>query len=288
MQYLMYLALFMNFAQARDKVVYGIDNRENYQDVESRFQLLADATATMVRSYDLKDSGTFFKYSSRLLGDHFFGDQFEHGKLCSNEKFRDENQLGNCSGFLVSSNILITAGHCVRNKDDCKNNKWVFSYYKEQSKTGQLSKEEVFACREILSIGSGDKDYAVIKLDRPAIGKLPLKISKSRVSVGDELFVIGYPSGLPVKISREARVKQVLNSFFKANLDTFAGNSGSAVFDEKSDEVVGILVKGQTDYEYNSDQKCFRVNVCEDSLGGYSCNGEGVTHIGVIDFESIL
>lgn len=287
MKYILAFLLFSTFAFARNKIVYGVDNRQNYEEVEQRFQLLADATATMVRSYDLKEYSDGFKFNRNLLGKHFFGDQFEHGKLCEEEKFRDEALLGNCSGFLVRDDILITAGHCVSHKDDCKSNKWVFNFNKEESTKGILSKNNVFECSEILSFGTGDKDYGVIKLDRPVFGRTPLKISKQRVSVGDEVFVIGYPSGLPVKISREAIVKKVLNNFFKANLDTFAGNSGSAVFSENSDEVVGILVKGQTDYEYNRARDCFSVNVCADALGGFSCSGEGVTHLDVVDLKRL-
>jgi len=36
--------------------------------------------------------------------------------------------------------------------------------------------------------------------------------------------------------------------FFDANLDTFGGNSGSPVFDARTNAVVGILVRGADDY----------------------------------------
>ena len=38
------------------------------------------------------------------------------------------------------------------------------------------------------------------------------------------------------------------NVFFSANLDTYGGNSGSAVFNAVNGQIEGILVRGATDY----------------------------------------
>ena len=61
--------------------------------------------------------------------------------------------------------------------------------------------------------------------------------------------------------------------FFNANLDTYGGNSGSAVFNASTGEVEGILVRGATDYVRNGS--------CQVSnrIGNNSGSGESVTKI---------
>jgi S1-C subfamily serine protease len=88
--------------------------------------------------------------------------------------------------------------------------------------------------------------------------------------VGTKLFVIGHPTGLPQKIADGASVK-IANAvsyidpigsiirkanFFTANLDTYAGNSGSPVFNKRTGKVEGILVQGAEDFRRNPDQFC--------------------------------
>ena len=96
------------------------------------------------------------------------------------------------------------------------------------------------------------KDYAVIKLDRVPENRTPLEIRiKGSIKKGTELVVIGHPSGLPLKIADGARVTTKRWNFFYSNLDTYAGNSGSAVFNRKTGVVEGILIQGATDYVAN-------------------------------------
>mgnify|MGYP000991441954 CR=1 FL=1 len=48
--------------------------------------------------------------------------------VCTSERFYAQPTSANCSGFLVGKNKLVTAGHCVKTKKDCKENYWVFGY----------------------------------------------------------------------------------------------------------------------------------------------------------------
>jgi hypothetical protein len=119
-------------------------------------------------------------------------------------------------------------------------------------------------------------DYAFIELDRKVTDLEPLKVRTSgKISKGDSVVVIGHPTGLPTKIADGAKVRSIQGKFFSANLDTFGGNSGSAVFNAVTHEVEGILVRGETDYVYNSTLGCQVVNVCSND----SCRGEDVTFI---------
>ena len=89
-------------------------------------------------------------------------------------------------------------------------------------------------------------------------------------------MVIGHPSGLPTKISDGAIVRENANKvFFQSTLDTFGGNSGSAVFDAKTGLVEGILVRGERDYVQDPVMNCSRPKVCKVT----ECRGEDVTRI---------
>ena len=66
-----------------------------------------------------------------------------------------------------------------------------------------------------------------------------------------------------------------------ANLDTYGGNSGSAVFNAKTGLVEGILVRGEQDYVQKGD--CRVSNVCPAD----GCRGEDVTKILSVGFPAM-
>ena len=120
-------------------------------------------------------------------------------------------------------------------------------------------------------------DYSVLKLDRPVIGRTPLKFRTAGKPADDALFtVIGHPSGVPTKITSAANMRDNSNPiFFRTNADTYGGNSGSAVVDSRTGIVEGILVRGDTDYQQSDSESC-SVSVHRPQDGG---RGEDVTRI---------
>jgi hypothetical protein len=88
--------------------------------------------------------------------------------------------------------------------------------------------------------------------------------------------VIGSPSGLPLKVAGGAQVRGNSHPFFfTANLDTFQGNSGSAVFNAETGMVEGILVRGEEDYQVNMVKGCIEAKACTD----VGCRGEDVSRL---------
>lgn len=66
--------------------------------------------------------------------------------------------------------------------------------------------------------------------------------------------------------------------FFSANLDTFQGNSGSAVFNAETGMIEGILVRGEEDFIPNQAEMCIEANKCAND----KCRGEDVTRLTAI------
>ena len=186
-----------------------------------------------------------------------------------------------CSGFLVSSNILVTAGHCIKSDYDCSIYKWVFDFKVDHSEQSAVTvpKSSVYSCKQIISQSLDSTtmdDYAVIELDREVQDRNPLPFRKTgKIEKGETVAVIGHPTGLPTKIADGASVRKLSEKFFIANLDTYGGNSGSAVFNMKTNLVEGILVRGENDYVYDRKEGCQVSNVCENG----ACRGEDVTYI---------
>lgn len=180
-------------------------------------------------------------------------------RVCSQERFAEQEILSSCTGFLVGEDLLMTAGHCVQSESQCKKFKWVFGHFSGAEK---IAKKDVYSCKELVSQKLtasvfSTRDYAIIKLDRRVENRSPLPIRKEGwVEVGDDLAVIGHPSGLPMKTADNARVTKRRFNFFYANLDSYSGNSGSPVINVNSGIVEGILIQGANDY-VPTDQGCY-------------------------------
>lgn len=258
------------FAKVREaNVIYGDDDRVDSQDHESDvLKELSNSVAAMVKKDDLAPQlfSTVFTTPFSSLGDEW--------GLCEDEPFKDQASLANCTGFLVGEDILVTAGHCVRSQTSCDGYSWVFGFTNKTLKVGGnlvFPKKNVYSCVEILSqkLEGGTYDYAVVRLDRAVKGRAPLKFRTSgEIAPGTPLAVIGHPSGLPAKIADGAEVFALNEGFFTANLDTYGGNSGSPVFNLETNEVEGILVRGQTDYVYNYQSSCYASNRLENDNNG--------------------
>lgn len=257
-----------------EKVIYGDDNRVDvFESTRADFVELSKSTAAMIQNRKLSKIGDVYKVNQIIT--------LKTGKgVCENERFKDQPTVASCSAFLVGDRHLVTAGHCIDSQYKCNDNLFVFDYKmkNKDEATVEFPASNVYKCKSVLShklTKRPNKDYALIELDRPVVGREALKFRRrGRVKKGTELVVIGHPSGLPTKISDGASVIKRKRNYFLANLDTYGGNSGSAVFNVETGEVEGILVRGERDY--------IRRNGCTESnrlADDAEDAGESVTYI---------
>lgn len=251
------------------KVVYGNDDRQDVYQVNNQALLrMSEATCALVapRKIERQADG---RYTLSGL------DLRTARDLCASEPFGSQPTTAFCTGFLVSHDVVATAGHCVP-ATGCDATAFVFGYKMLNSSTPKMvmEDEDVYFCSEVVGHRmSGGVDYALVRLDRSVSGREPVEVRRSgKVPDRAALVMIGHPSGLPQKIAGGARVRDNSpSSHFVANTDSYGGNSGSPIFNESTHEVEGILVRGVTDYVSNGG--CYVSNQCADD----GCGGEDAT-----------
>ena len=244
--------------------LYGRDSRMEYCEADAVLKTLSDSTVALFDSNSglARDASTGrFKVGAARLKDK---------NLSSGERYREQPVEAFCSGFLVSEDLVVTAGHCLRNdgvNSDpdvpyCVDLRLVFGYRIEKASRNPLefSPKEVYECGSVVDHRlDSSMDYAIIRLKRPVSGHRPLAVNRKHViRSGTPLIVMGYPSGLPLKIAGDASVRRVDEYSFLSNLDTFGGNSGSPVLNARTLMVEGILVSGKRDYEPDPANPGFR------------------------------
>ena len=122
------------------------------------------------------------------------------------------------------------------------------------------------------STSSVANDWVVLRLERPVTHiKLTLRHRLSAPRVGQAVYTLGYPCGLPLKLADNATVLSESSQEFRANLDTYSGNSGSPVFDALTHDLLGLVVagqKGQGDFEAVPARKCYVSNRIDHEVTG--------------------
>lgn len=257
-----------------DDLVYGSDDRRDFYELDDPAQrLAAESTAALFRFSALgrlRDGRVAVRSTSTYGATQ---------NLCVEEPYRAQPDAAFCSGFLVAPDVIATAGHCVRSAQDCASIAFVFGYRMTDAATAStvFPSRDVYFCRAVLGREeTSTSDWALVRVDRAA-DRAPLALRRSgSVALGAPLVVMGHPSGIPLKVAGNATVRSNrAASYFEANLDTYAGNSGSPVFDARTLTVEGILVRGNEDFALDRGRQCYRSNRCDDARG---CGGwEGVT-----------
>jgi V8-like Glu-specific endopeptidase len=284
MKALLSLLVLVSFASfAAPEVIYEDDNRKDIYEVTNQLHLeLARSTAGMIPVdlfentktkdlFELEDTATLETSQN----------------VCPSERFSDQVVAPVCSGFLVGPDTIVTAGHCYKSFDHpsnvCAKFAWVFDYdmnSENHDPSKDIPLENIYLCKQVIAAKlDHNLDYAVIKLDRKVTNRRPLSFRRSgKVETDTQLVVIGHPSGLPTKVSDGARItNNHQGDKFSANLDTFQGNSGSAVFNTQTGLVEGILIQGKTDYHPSitgMPGSCKVVNKCDAKGNNCSAGSE--------------
>lgn len=244
-------------------VVYGSDNRKEAYTLTGFREKAAKATVALVDAADTRKN----KDGSTTLLSETLG---QRENLCAGERFARQPTAAFCSGVLVGKDLVATAGHCV-DEVSLPTTRFVFSYRMLDAATPRtrIAAENIYEGKSVLARKQDNTgaDYALVRLTRAVSGRAPLKIARTKIAGNAPIYVLGYPTGLPLKFADGARVMGNGEApYFTANLDTFAGNSGSPVFDAGKYEVAGILVRGEQDYTPRG--QCSVVNRLSDSAGG--------------------
>lgn len=266
-------------------VIYGPDDRIDFYDetIPERIKNSMGVVAIVSKDSLVNDGNENYVLKTENFGKSI--------GLCDTERFNEQPIGTFCSGFAVEENIIVTAGHCIKSNDDLENVRFIFGF-KANSKGNiniTFNKYSVFSGKRIISRGldSSGLDYAVIETNESIPESQILTLNdNAKISENENVYVIGHPSGLPLKIADGANVRDNSNPlYFVANLDSYGGNSGSPIFNANTHEVEGILVRGEIDFVKNGN--CAISNSCPDT----GCRGEDVSRvsqfIGFLDTELI-
>jgi V8-like Glu-specific endopeptidase len=268
-------AALIDYIQRKQKTIYGVDSRKEITEVTGA-QLLKNvlSIAAFVHPSSFTKNGSVYELSTAPLS--------RKHNLCTDQSFASQPAPAFCTGFIVGADLIATAAHCIQN--GFKSDRIVFGFYQQRNGdqavlNTRIPAADAYAPVEIIGkiFEEDGKDLAVIRVDREIAGRPALVLNLDKeIEPEEAVYVMGHPSGLPMKWAGGASVRSVSSQrgFFAANLDTFGGNSGSPVFDAVDNTVRGILVRGDTDYV--TKDVCRVAFVCPADTG---CRGEECTLI---------
>lgn len=234
--------------------IYGEDDRLENFEAKKSYRTYARSVAAIVPLRNLAKTDTGYRWRfdriPRLMDREISGKRIDR-----KERFAQQRVLGVGTAFLIAPDTIVTAGHCIVNAKGAlvvREMAIVFDCAIDpatQAVPPNVPAANVYRCTSAVTVKLDKiegQDFAIVRLDRPVTGRVPLSVRKTgTIADGTRLVLIGHPLGLPSKIAANARVrKNDDKNFFVADLDAFPGSSGSPVLDAKSGMVEGILVRG--------------------------------------------
>ncbi len=239
---------------------------------DRRILFNAASVGLVIRKENLEAvTDSFFRINTSLtLGNKY--------KLCPGQAFVKQPVAGEGTAFLIQGDQprMMTAGHVFSEPIDHYAIIFGFEMENEVGAYETLIPIQNLYYPEQITFKDDALDIAVFTLNKPTDRRL-LPLAAREPVTGEEVYMIGYPCGLPVKVALNAGVKENNHpQYFFTSLDAFQGNSGSPVFSMNTHEIIGVLVSGEVDFIWNG--SCNQVTVCSIPF----CKGEKAIRISAI------
>jgi V8-like Glu-specific endopeptidase len=238
--------------------IYPNDGRTEYYQLTNNQKSTVSTVVCLIDKKQLKKKDGYFELQANSFG--------EKVNLCKSEKFYNQPLGGFCSGFIVKENVIVTADHCLHNRNLLDFYVLLDYYLTNQDEVRtRFESNMVHEVKRVIKSGYNDEkdiDFAVLELETNVDKNRICIIRSEEVRLNEAVSVAGHPVGLPLKYSPGATVKfNDSKNYFVADLDTYGGNSGSPVFDSQN-RVIGILVRGAKDFKTIRSENCRRSYVC--------------------------
>jgi len=276
----------------RPLAIYGADSREDIRfvtDPNARtFWEGSMATCLVARAESLTEvAGRPGEDKEYALDTYTLRDHLEavYGTPCDDVRFLNQPCCPGGTAVLVADDVIVTAGHVLwrLGNYDVTQLRFVFGFEQLEPNYARTEIPAAWVCSGVQLIHrpnplKWEEDWAVIRITPPRGS--PTRVRYFRRSggpaVGSTLYVLGHPTGLPMKLAsgivRDSSNPRILTT----TLDTFAGNSGSPVFSliavggRPALQLEGTLITGEAD-DYVTVGSCVKPNAISES------SGEGAT-----------
>ncbi|WFB69112.1 serine protease [Chryseobacterium sp. WX] len=174
-------------------------------------------------------------------------------QLCASEPFGHQSVVGTGTVFIFTEKSVLTALHVLERP--LKHYAIVFGFRvvsKSNAEEIIINKDDIYYPQSVANKNT-DIDLVEIKVDRNFNRRiLEWEKSDANRKDSDEIYMLGHPLGLPMKLAINANIIENKDPFyFYTSLDSFQGNSGSPVFNLKTNKIIGILVSGEVDFKFN-------------------------------------
>lgn len=282
-------SLFFLLAQNSQAIILGpTDDRVEFFELSTEWQDMAKSTVAFVPATKIGKINPLDKNSSwttSSIVNSIGNDPQFVPAVHSKYRFINQPILADCTGFMITQDIMITAAHCLPdgyNTAGIKKSTYIVSdlvYESQKHMTSnslnfKFSSEQINAIEEVLFWGKptapkavSDTDYAIVKLKKPFLNIQPLKLKRNYMAAFNaQIGILGYGLGLPLKgntVGRIAVKTDVQQKIFRTFLDTGGGNSGGPVFDNASRSVIGIYIASPSDWVPCDRSTLYSRDTCE-------------------------
>ena len=231
-------------------IIYGEDHRREYfeTDTSSATIMATSVVALIPKAYIKTNPGGLWLRSPTWR---------ESSGVCAHEPFSAQPAAAFCSGVLVDWDLVLTAGHCVR-QFALNDFLIAFGYYYRTPDRLALSSGDLYEPVEIASEELNPPgweprlDYAWLRLAQPVRApRRPAAVQLGQPALKNSEAVVTYgtPGGVPGKSDAGGKIRDArlsVGDFFLADTDTSYGCSGGGAFVQDG-TLLGILARGGMD-----------------------------------------